>query len=765
MGYNQDIFVNRDGPKALFQEDVENISTDGTSIRVFHGIGGQGKSALCRDLYRSNDPIYGHLKRAHLDLRNEWSTDAVVLLIRIRNSFVKSNLSFAMFDLALAVYWDLARNEQALPTLTDPWLGKRDGNLSDLAPDTVQTVREAFDDVVKMIPGLGAVARRLTRWGVDKAKLARLKHIQPEAVDRLFAHDDFKQPHELEKLLPWFMAQDLAYHRQKNSGNRFVLFLDEYEGLFLQNKRWQDSPIDTHVRTLINECHALLCVFFSREILPWSEDRRWQKKLEDVHHELKGLTEDYADEWLCKVPIEEADIRKTMIEGAREERKEDATILPFLLELQISHWMELKEKGKETEITPDIFDVEAEHFDDRCYELVDRLLRNFDEPLCNTLRRLSVTNRFDKAAFECVIQETGMAKDGFKKLVGLSFIKEADEGFHTMHRATSEAIVRTMGEDMRENSIDLLLTHYTDRAVNTAIRDVDEATLIALSEGSGLYLRRGVEGYVDWLNGTDHVISESGLKTQLEQVWRDALSLCQERFGEDHGNTQTCYNNLGFILSAQGRFGETEDLYRKGLEVSLKIYEEDHPSTATSYNNLGSVLDDQGRYEEAAPYYQKGLEVCQKILADDHPDTATSYNNVGFNLNAQGRYEEAEQYFQKGLELRQKILGDDHPDIAVSYNNVGSNLAAQERYKEAEPFYRKGLEIRQRLLGEDHPSLATSYNNVGTNLFKQEHLRDAEPFIGKAYDILTRVLGAEHPTTVKAKANWEAVKQALAERE
>ena len=67
-----EVFVNRDGPKKIFEDAAFNIPNDRSIIRVFYGPGGQGKTALCRYLFQATnqdvEPSYAFLRRAQLDL-------------------------------------------------------------------------------------------------------------------------------------------------------------------------------------------------------------------------------------------------------------------------------------------------------------------------------------------------------------------------------------------------------------------------------------------------------------------------------------------------------------------------------------------------------------------------------------------------------------------------------------------------------------------------------------------------------------------------
>ena len=68
-----DIFVNREKPLALINEAITEIPGESVRLLVFHGIGGQGKTALCRHVYQQvsdkKGERYKNLNVVEIDLR------------------------------------------------------------------------------------------------------------------------------------------------------------------------------------------------------------------------------------------------------------------------------------------------------------------------------------------------------------------------------------------------------------------------------------------------------------------------------------------------------------------------------------------------------------------------------------------------------------------------------------------------------------------------------------------------------------------------
>ncbi|MEO1016937.1 MAG: tetratricopeptide repeat protein [Pseudomonadota bacterium] len=603
----EEIFVNRVGPLKIFEEAAFAIPKDSARILTFYGVGGQGKTTLCRRIMRragpDGDQIYDFLRTAELDLHGRSKSDPDLLLVWIRNAFAKSGVALPAFDIALAVVWETTRAELPFPRLDNAWLATSSDAISQTIPETVQTIREALEQTAETIPGLGLLLTKGSKWVIDKTKRSYLERSRNH-LSELYRQGQLKKPYELSALLPWMLAQDLNYHLAQHPGERFLLLVDEYERVFDEGgagAKWRENVFDKHVRKLVAETNGLLAVFFSRERLPWDDDPDWRSDLEGNQHLLGGLTAIDAEEWLKQVPVEMENIRQAMLDGAREEPKPNAPVYPFLLDLQIEHWQALQAKGSEIFSTD--FDVKAETFMGRCRELVERVLRDYGQGLQYTIQRLSIANRFDRTAFEYIVSEfgTGLANDSFEQVSVLSFVSRADDDFFTLHRAIADVVSTTLSEERRRETIERLLAHFSDRAAFASPRDITSDAVNCLFEAA--YLRRliGAEGYVDWLAPLASAIHGAALYAAAEQLWQDALALSESELGHDHPSTATSYNNVASNLNAQGRYEEAEPLYNKGLEISERVLGHDHPLTAASYNNVAYNLNDQGRYEEAEP--------------------------------------------------------------------------------------------------------------------------------------------------------------------
>lgn len=191
------VFVDREEPQRVFEKAAFNIPADRAIIRVFYGVGGQGKTALCREQMRktapSVEPSYSFLRCALLDLHGRQKTDPDLLLVWIRNAFADAGVVLPCFDLALALMWEGTRSEQAFPKLTKPWLARSTRAAQETIDEDASDIKnwlgtEFLGDAVREIP-LGFVFKRIGSWAIDKAKRAFLERTR-DHLQRLYRGDE-----------------------------------------------------------------------------------------------------------------------------------------------------------------------------------------------------------------------------------------------------------------------------------------------------------------------------------------------------------------------------------------------------------------------------------------------------------------------------------------------------------------------------------------------------------------------------------------------
>jgi len=512
-----------------FEDTLLNIPADGCSLLTFYGPGGQGKTKLCRELFRRSDYRMNadFIKRAHLDLHDKLKTDSDKVLIWIRNAFAKyaeQALSFPTFDLAFSYYWEEVRREDTPPRLINPGFHTASEAVGEAGTDIGEFLNDLWKDSIDTIPGVKTIYKWVSQKGLKSAHELYLKQVRPETLAELF--DDRGQPRDVQSIKPklaWFLAQDLNHYLKRHPQSRFVLLIDEYERIASEggaSTALEDNAFDKNFRRFIAETNGLLAVFFSRERLDWEKDPDWVDDLSGNQISLGGLNDADADKWLVLEEIQDDDIKAAMINGARETSDAEAKIYPLLLELQIEHYQARVDAN--LEVKPDNFVIEDPSFRGRCRALLQRVLRDYDENMQSTLKRLSVAERFDKTAFAFAIDhfQTGLSLDRFDRLKTLSFITEDEDGFLLIHRAVRDVMLSWLEEDYKTESIAPLLKHYTQRAKFDPLEKAPDVELRALYQAFELRLMEGPACLNAWLIEIEKPFHHRSKFTELEILWR-----------------------------------------------------------------------------------------------------------------------------------------------------------------------------------------------------------------------------------------------------
>ena len=217
-------------------------------------------------------------------------------------------------------------------------------------------------------------------------------------------------------------------------------------------------------------------------------------------------------------------------------------------------------------------------------------------------------------------------------------------------------------------------------------------------------------------------------------MFREALKVSRESFGDRHPDTLASINNLGSLLETKGDLAAAEPLYREALEGLRETLGDRHPDTLASIHEIGLLLQAKGDLAAAEPLLREALEAQRETLGDRHPDTLISVNTLGSLLQAKGDLAAAESLLREALEVKRETLGNRHPSTLTSINNLGILLHAKGDLAAAELLCREALEARRETLGNRHPETLGSINSLGHLLQAKGDFAAAEPFVREAME-------------------------------
>ncbi len=213
------------------------------------------------------------------------------------------------------------------------------------------------------------------------------------------------------------------------------------------------------------------------------------------------------------------------------------------------------------------------------------------------------------------------------------------------------------------------------------------------------------------MSNLGRVFDFQGKYADAEKIYRRALAVREKVLGSDHPDVATSLNNLAKVLQELGKdqqvtvsearararagaaFGgatEVETMYRRALSIQDRTLGREHPSTALTLNNLGSMLALRGDFAQAEQMQRAALGTMEKVFGEQHPDTAAVLTSLSLALDRQGKLAEAETSYQRAIEISRKT--GNPRNLLINASNLGFSLAKRGRYREALPYYKEAVQ-------------------------------------------------------------------------
>ena len=736
------VFTDRERPIEQFNAARRDLQPGRHRILSFYGVGGQGKTALCRRLRQqlaSEDPQQN--LRGHLDLDEVPFREPARGLLQLRKTLRASGrIRFAAFDVAVATYW-----EKSYPT-EDPRRALKDlltdsegllAPITDNAPDWLDLAEQLPAGLGLGVKALNYTRRKLKEWGAKRT------------VEALKGLELLDSPQLLAKL-PYFMGIDLCVHSDRPNALAPVIFIDTYEAL------WSDRPdkiglaaieTDAWIRELVAASPGVLFVIFGRDKLTW--DQRfpddWAGYLDD-RHLLGGLSDGDADQFLRAIPIDDPALRRAIIAGSKGvdepwEAEQDPAASgahPFFLDLAVDTYLDLVTEGR----TP-----APEDFGATRPEILARFLRHRGIEERETLKVLAAPRAFDRELFAALVERFGTRYPltAFPDFVEFSFIEGGADGHYRLHGLMRDHLYAELDDQTRADLEGFLFAWFDARCRVDSPRELTSAHEGALVEAVHHRATDDPEAALAWFWERTGIYDDAARYKTLEPLYRRALAIHEASVGPEHPDVAIGLNNLAGLLQATNRLGEAEPLYRRALAIHEASFGPEHPNVAIGLNNLAGLLQATNRLGEAEPLHRRALAIDEASFGPEHPNVATSLNNLAQLLQATNRLGEAEPLMRRALAIDEASFGPEHPNVAIGLNNLAGLLQATNRLGEAEPLYRRALAIHEASVGPEHPDVAIGLNNLAGLLQATNRLGEAEPLYRRALAIHEASVGPEHP--------------------
>jgi|GEM_PF-2602717 len=740
------IFTNRESPIRLFKDNFDGSqSTDDYKVIVWHGIGGQGKSALAREIKRiaikQLPESFPNIKFAFAKIDLEYARNrlAIEALLSVRLQLGKTfGSSFPCFDVGFARYFS-----ESQPGVD---IRQRHPELFKGENELLQDLIDLADDEIEKIFGLGALYKYAMRKGREA-----MEWYNQHGKDVLADLDQLDEAQIVEHL-PKYLGADICSIKENFSDARIAIAFDTYEA-FWRDYKSTDTVTNAHadawVRKLVKETPGILILIFGRDKLRWDEIDTDFLDVIDTHL-LNGLSNTDAELFLKRVPIDEKHIRDRIIASSEG--------LPFYLDVQVDQYEKLRNENKidleafattEAAILPkfwnhlEVHEQEYARYASYPFDLSENIMNELAKAFPGALGLLN----WGWLKRQCFINEDDVGKPSMhnlmKSMIQNKELSERPERYRDIHKVLFE----NYRKDTQPENVGGINIHH-EHAIEAAIRH----RWLSKSEFSD---------FRDWFNSQIEIFRVAERTALLERICVFLVKSYSELLGEEHSETLVMRQNLALMIGdGPQRYNEAEKQFQDILKIQCnnEALGESHPNTLSTRHNLAQLIAKQGRFIEAEKEFRDiwFRRRRSELLGNEHPHTLYTHHELAHILSKLGRYQEAEKEFRELCEIKRRpnIFGETHPSTLITRHGLALQIGEQERYQEAEKEFRELWEIARRpeVLGNEHIHVLATEFQIGKMLDLQDLSEQADRWLIGLEDKMSSQVAEDHHSMVELRA-------------
>ncbi|MDD2669537.1 tetratricopeptide repeat protein [Zoogloea sp.] len=788
-----DIFTDREAARDVLRGFFDELlarpfAPSRPLIQVFHGVGGAGKSALCKkavDDYRAEMSDQGGypLAFAHVDLDNDRITPAYPVFDlfagRLRPALKDAGCALPLFDLFCLA-----------------WHGSSvgDGRVSaEQVQDFLGTQQKALEVAGAWWAPLGELATTLK--GVDLVRRAAIAFRAARHAKRYaqrfpglelteLREADFKR-HAAE-VLAGDLLDFLTEQGERNGHPRAVcITLDGFE-------RIQSAACADDAQWALQELCSLLIVqepqprcgftLFGRNRLQWRElyDQRddpledtWDALLEQ--HLVGGLGEDDARHFLDRaeawyaarpadphcsaiLPIVRRE-RDAILDAAEETAGEHPGRIFHLYSLDLA----LRQTGSHYRH----FDA-AKHLGRGHKDLQQRFLRYMDATLRSAMQALALALSFDEALFRLLVEKhaiKGIPVQDFHDLVGPGngHVLPTGTGYR-FHGKMQEALLAHLHDQPRglqkvATVVGILVDYYAGQLAE-AVESQDTAAMqAAYARAADILLIHAETGLLDValfrsaFSALDKSLPAGLLARARLATWTRAAAILGTRRAREDEDTLAARNQIAHWTGQSGDAGSALALCELLLPDVRRVLGPDHPGTLTTRSNIAGWTGQTGDVGTALMLLKELLSDRQRILGSDHPDTLRTRINIAAWTGESGNAGMALALLEMLLPELQRVLGPDHSDTLTARHNIATWTSRCGDVGIALALFGALLPDRERTLGHDHPETLATRNNIAASTGESGDAAKALALFEALLLDVQRMVGVDHPDTLTTRNN------------
>ena len=789
-------FTDRTESRRAFWNGYIKMIKEGSMIISFYGAGGVGKTALLKKI---EDDIKIRHKLTGKDckyIKYDFSvgTDLREVLKSFKFQLSAYGCKFPLFDVG-NYYYSLKLGQDAKlpqePSAIEsiPWVKKLKKNLSQAIMangnatsmfNATKIVFYATNEVTKehwleaflkgtlsglntTMPILRSITTLMSVADMFLKEYLHSKGILDEDHEAIRNQlNSLRQDRDLIPLyeyLPMLFAVDVI-DWMKETGNRLVVFLDNYESLANSITTGATTTEQLKQRDLwlcgsnglIFMIPDTLWTIAGRNKLHWTGELA--AELDQHQHLIKALSPEDSSRFMKKAGITNETLRNELVKLTEG--------YPIFLDLCVDVYFEYKRYHND-EPTIDKFGQTRE-------EVVKRIFLYLnaagDDIAKDMLEFLCILNAWtDEIAIEIgnsVLRN--FSRNTYKRVKNFTFI-------HSKRVENENISFNAFQFDKTIQSLlipdcDKKLIEDVKNAVDKCLKDMftDKKTF-DLKEI--FYLKLWAEFIVRLVNDADKILEQykdtlrdkvSLLKNNAQfDVAEEILKVFMDKLGSLNATDTVSFTyfemDLGWLKRTQGKYKEARDITNSAYEKRIRLLGDEDIDTIDAMHKLAITLNDLSLYDEAFKLQENVLALRKKYLGEKHPDTIIAMNSLAVTLNILGYHNEAVELQEQALTLSKKINGDKHSDTIMIMNNLAISLSDIGHHDKAIKLREQVLTLSEEINGREHWNTFAAMNNLAISLNSLSHHEEAIKLREQVLALSKEILGDKHPNTIAAMNN------------
>lgn len=233
-------------------------------------------------------------------------------------------------------------------------------------------------------------------------------------------------------------------------------------------------------------------------------------------------------------------------------------------------------------------------------------------------------------------------------------------------------------------------------------------------------------------NGIAHTYRNIKEYEKAVSFHQKALIIAEEMLGSDSYEASRSYNGLASVYCELKQYDKALEFYNNALSLKEKIYGTKHPKTAITYNDMAVVYNEIKNYDLSLEYYKKAVDVYEVIYGTNHAYTAIVYHNIAKVYYKTNQNNTALSYFKKSLDIFKDKMGTNHSFTIANCISIAKIYDKQNNTAEASLYYNKALELLKKYNSIDN---AVIYKRIGNLYYHMKNYESSLIYYNKALDL------------------------------